>query len=161
MRTAAAADLSAITRIYNQGVEDRVATLEADEKSESDVEAWLWGSEDRSQMVVAEADGEVAGWAAYRPYSHRCAHAGVAEISIYVERTARGHGVGERLLAALEELARSRGVRKLVLFALPGNRAGRALYDKRRFREVGVFEEHGRLDGTLHDVLIMEKLLQP
>jgi L-amino acid N-acyltransferase YncA len=161
-RTAAAADLAAITRIYNQGVEDRMATLDGDPKTESQVAAWLWGeADDRSATVIAESEKEILGWAACRPYSHRCAHAGVAELSVYVERTARGRGVGERLLAALEALALSHGVRKLVLFALPGNRAGRALYVKRHFREVGTFEEHGRLDGTLHDVLIMEKLLRP
>ncbi len=154
------ADLPAITRIYNQGIEDRMATFEPDPKDEEQVADWLFrDDQDRYEVIVALAGGEVVGWAALRPYSHRCAYAGIADLSVYVERDARGKGVGARLLSDLEERARRHDFHKIVLFALSLNRAGLRLYAKRGFREVGVFKEQGKLDGRFADVTIMEKIL--
>jgi L-amino acid N-acyltransferase YncA len=155
-------DIPAITKIYNQGIADRIATLEVDGKAEDDVKRWLLDDQPtRYEVLVAESDGTIAGWAALRPYSHRCAYAGVADLSIYVEREARGKGVGEQLLVALEDRARSNDFHKIVLFTFPCNEAGQRLYRKRGFREVGTFREQGTLDGRLIDVLIMEKILEP
>ena len=159
-RIAVAGDLPAIARIYNQGIEDRIATLESDPKSEDDVAGWLFAEpRERYDVIVATASGATAGWAALRPYSHRCAYAGVADVSIYVERAARAKGVGGQLLAALEDRACAHGFHKLVLFALAHNLPGLALYGKRGFREVGVFKEHGTIDGRFADVVVMEKIL--
>jgi L-amino acid N-acyltransferase YncA len=102
------------------------------------------------------------------PDGPRCApiHIGVPTQALpisqfYVERDARGKGVGEQLLAALEESARSVDFHKIVLFTFPFNESGKRLYRKRGFREVGTFREQGTLDGRLIDVLIMEKILEP
>jgi L-amino acid N-acyltransferase YncA len=155
-------DIVEMTRIYNQGIEDRIATLEVDSKSQADVEQWLIDDPPtRYEVIVAEADGKLAGWAALRPYSHRCAYAGVADLSIYVERNARGKGVGDQLLTALEKRARENAFHKIVLFTFPFNEAGQRLYRKRGFREVGTFREQGTLDGRFVDVVAMEKILTP
>ena len=159
-RAATTADLDAITRIYNQGIEDRIATFELDPKTEEQVADWLLGDAlERYAVIVARAGSDTVGWAALRPYSHRCAYAGVADLSVYVERNARGKGVGQRLLEDLEERAVRNDFHKIVLFALSHNSTGLRLYAKRGFREVGVFHEQGTLDGRFADVTIMEKIL--
>ena len=50
--------------------------------------------------LVAELDGAVVGWTAVSAVLGRCVYAGVVEHSVYVAETARGRGVGHRLLAA-------------------------------------------------------------
>ena len=161
IRGASPEDIPIITKIYNQGIADRIATLEVEAKTEEDVRRWLLDEQPtRYEAIVAESAGAIAGWAALRPYSHRCAYAGVADLSIYVERDARGKGVGEQLLTALEERARRNDFHKIVLFTFPFNEAGQRLYRKRGFREVGTFREQGMLDGRSVDVLIMEKILE-
>ena len=152
--------MEAIGRIYNQGIADRIATLDADPKDQDAMAAW-WGQHgDRYAVLVAERhDGTIAGWASLNPYSHRCAYRGVADLSIYVERAARGTGVGSLLLGALQGVARERGFHKIVLFTFPFNADGQGLYRKHGFREVGVFREQGTLDGRFVDVMAMEKLL--
>jgi len=73
VRDASAADVSAIARIYAQGVEDRVATLEADAKSDDEIAAWLFGEPSgQYPVVVASVSGEVVGWAALRPATCPC-----------------------------------------------------------------------------------------
>jgi phosphinothricin acetyltransferase len=159
IRRAEAADLESIRRIYNEGIADRVATLDEDPKDSAEILDWWARHEERYAVLVAERDGEIVGWASLNPYSHRCAYAGVADLSIYVKRSARGSGVGKPLLAALEQTARANDFYKIVLFTFPFNEAGQRLYRGLGYREVGVFKEQGRLDGRPIDVMAMEKLL--
>ena len=160
VRRAEGADLSAIRQIYNQGIEDRVATLDEDPKSEVEIADWYRDRGDRFSVFVAERGGHVVGWASLNPYSHRCADRGVADLSVYVERGHRGTGVGTLLLRRIEQSATGQ-YHKIVLFALATNDGGRALYGKLGYRDVGTFKEQGRLDGHFVDVIAMEKLLKP
>lgn len=158
-REAAAGDLEAIRAIYNQGIEDRNATLETDPKSPEDIAAWWDQHDGRYAVLVAEdGSGNVVAWASLNRFSHRCAHNAIADLSIYVERSHRGHGVGSLLVPLVAQRARG-SFHKIVLHALNDNVAGKRLYTAAGFREVGVFREHGSLDGKLVDVVAMEKLL--
>jgi len=58
-RLAGPDDAGAIARIYNQGIEDRVATFETAPRSEADIRAQLAGKGDRYPTVVVERDGAV------------------------------------------------------------------------------------------------------
>lgn len=145
--------------IYNEGIEDRIATLDLEPKSAAEITAWWSEHDGRYEVVVAERGGEIVGWAALNPYSHRCAYDAVADLSVYVARAARGTGVGGALLHRIEHRARERDFHKIVLFTLPFNESGQALYRKQGYREVGTFKEQGTIDGRLVDVMAMEKLL--
>jgi phosphinothricin acetyltransferase len=102
-------DIPRIRDIYNQGIEDRIATLEEQPKTMEEMHQWFHQRSPRYAVLVAELNGEVQGWASLNPYSHRCAYAGVADISVYIDRSWRGKGVGSRLLRALEEKAKENG----------------------------------------------------
>lgn len=159
VRAAAASDLDAIREIYNQGIEDRVATLDTDPKTRDEMQAWWAQHGDRYAVLVAVDGDAIVGWASLNPFSHRCAHAAIADLSVYVARSYRGRGIGAALLQALEHHALAGGFHKIVLHALDGNEQGKRLYRKSGFVEVGVFKEHGMFDGKFVDVVAMEKLL--
>jgi L-amino acid N-acyltransferase YncA len=159
LRPALSDDAAAICAIYNQGIEDRVATLETDTRTPEERRAWLAGRGPRHPVIVAEAGGRVIGWGSLNAFSPRRAYEHVADLSVYVERGRRGRGVGRRILERLVGLAREIGYHKMVLAALPFNAAGVALYTRCGFSRVGVYREQGLLDGGWVDVLIMEKLL--
>src|SRR4051812_27466458 len=86
------ADAAAIAAIYNEGIADRQATFETDERGAEDVLGWL--GDGAPPLLVADDDGAVVGWARAGAYSDRCAYAGVGEYAVYVARAARGNGVG-------------------------------------------------------------------
>lgn len=160
VRPASAADAAAICTIYNQGIEDRVATLETELRTPEERRQWLAARGPRHPVIVAEAVGEVVGWGSLNSFNPRKAYDYVADFSVYIERRWRGKGVGSRLLSRLIELARELGYHKLVLSAFPTNPGGMALYEKFGFRTVGVYKEQGKLDGQWVDTIIMEKLLK-
>jgi phosphinothricin acetyltransferase len=162
IRPAAAAtprDIEAICAIHNQGIVDRIATLETALRAPEDTRAWLVERGPRHPVIVAEVDGTVVGWASLNRFNARAAYDAVADFSVYIERSWRGKGIGRQLLERLIELARGIGFHKMVLAAMAYNSAGLALYTDAGFTRVGIYHEQGQLDGQWVDVVIMEKLL--
>lgn len=158
IREAVAGDAAVIAAIYNQGIEDRGATFETELRSASDMTAKL-AERDRYPILVITDEDVVLGFAGLSAYRPRGCYAGIAEFSIYLTRTARGRGLGRQLLTALVDAARERGYWKLVSRIFPSNAASRAVCRACGFREVGVYEKHGHLDGRWLDVVIVERLI--
>jgi len=159
VRPATPDDAEAICAIYNQGIEDRSATLETELRTPSERRQWLSSREPRHPVIVAETGGGVVGWGSLNLFNPRDAYRHVVDFSVYVERGSRGTGIGRRLLERLIELARDLGYHKMVLSAFPFNPAGMALYEKMGFTRVGIYREQGLLDGKWVDTVIMERLL--
>lgn len=157
VRPARTEDAKAIALIFNQGIEDRVATFETHAQSAEDVAPAI-----REDLVlVAELHGEIVGWAKAGPYDD--AHDyydGVREATLYVDSSARRGGVGATLLRALAEAAAAAGHHKLVGKIFTSNRPSIALVRSLDWREVGVHERHGTLDGEWKDVLVVERVLR-
>jgi len=159
IRDAVPADAAGITAIYNQGIVDRIATLETEERTPEERAKWLAARGPRHPVLVAEVAGTVIAWGSLNQFNPRRAYDFVADFSVYVERTWRGKGVGGALLEALMARARQLGYHKMVLSAFPWNASGMALYKKFGFRMVGAYKEQGILDGKWVDTIIMEKIL--
>jgi phosphinothricin acetyltransferase len=159
VRNATFDDAGAIAEIYNQGIEDRIATYETERRSVDEQRAWLQAIAGCYPAVVAQADAEIVGWAGAGPYRARECYRGIGEFSMYVRRDWRGQGVGDMLVAALIIEAEKLGLWKLLSRIFPFNEASRALCRKRGFREVGIYEKHARLDGRWLNVVIVERLI--
>ncbi len=155
-RPATPADVDAIARIYNEGIADRIATFETRERTADDIRAWFNG---RHPVVVVEDDDTIVAFASTSTYRPRDCYAGIAEYSVYVARAARGRGAGEVAMRALITAAEAAGFWKLVSRIFPENVASLTLMARLGFRQVGIYEKHGQLDGVWRDVVIVEKLL--
>ena len=156
VRTATPADADVIARIYNEGIDDRIATFETSHRSAAEVRAWFTESH---PIVVVEDAGDVIAFASTSMYRPRDCYRGIAEFSVYVAREARGRGAGRTAMTALFDAARDAGLWKLVSRVFVDNQASRALLKAVGFREVGTYEKHGQLDGEWRDVVIVERLL--
>jgi L-amino acid N-acyltransferase YncA len=156
-RAAKPSDAPAIARIYNEGIDDRVATFETRHRTASEVVEWLDGR--HPVVAVEDDDGELIAFAATSIYRPRECYAGIAEFSVYAARSARGRGAGRAAMEALFIAARAAGFWKLVSRVFIENTASRSLLRSLGFREVGIYERHGQLDGVWRDVVIVEKLL--
>jgi phosphinothricin acetyltransferase len=159
-RAARLEDAPAIAEIYNQGIEDRMATFETEARS-ADTIARFIATQGSYPIVVVERDGDVVGAAWTGEYRPRRAYAGIAEVSVYVSREARGGGVGRMALHGIIEAAEAAGFWKLVSRIFPENVASRRLCTAVGFREVGIYRRHGKLDGRWRDCVIVERLLGP
>ncbi|MEP7290410.1 MAG: arsinothricin resistance N-acetyltransferase ArsN1 family A [Chloroflexota bacterium] len=158
-RSAVVEDAPAIAFIYNEGIQDRVATFETRLRSPDDIRIWF--NEPRYPLIVVEDEGRVIAFASTSLYRPRDCYAGIAEYSVYVARAERGRGAGRAALLALFAAAEAAGFWKMVSRIFVENLASRALMRSVGFREVGIYEKHGQLDGVWRDVVIVERLLRP
>jgi phosphinothricin acetyltransferase len=158
MRTRAAtpADAAAIARIYNEGIADRIATFETRPRTAADIAGWFDGVH---PIVVVEDAGSVVAFASCAAYRPRECYAKVAEFSVYVARDRRRAGVGRVALEGLVAAARGAGLHKLVSRIFPENMASRGMCRAVGFREVGVYREHGQLEGVWKDCVIVERIV--
>ena len=146
-------DWPEVGRIYSEGIATRNATFETEVPS--------WEEWDVAHFAphrfVAELEGEVAGWIALALVSIRCCYRGVGEVSAYVGKAARGRGVGTALLERLIESSEAAGIWTLETGVFPENEASLALLKRLGFREVGVRERIGQMDGVWRDVVLLER----
>lgn len=155
-RPAIPTDSPAIARIYNQGLEDRLATFETQPRLPEDVLKWFDATH---PIMVVEAEGEVIAFASTSTYRARACYAGIAEFSVYVAREARQRGAGRLAMEALLQEAERRGFWKLVSRIFVENTPSRSLMQRLGFREVGIYEKHAKLEGVWRDVVIVEYLI--
>lgn len=155
-RPAVPADSAAIAHIYNQGIEDRIATFETRRRSQADIESWFDGVH---PIVVVEDSEAIIAFAATSTYRPRDCYRGVAEFSVYVAREGRRRGAGRAAMLALLDAAEKAGFWKLVSRVFTENQPSRGLLAALGFRQVGVYERHGQLDAVWRDVVIVERLI--
>lgn len=159
LRPATEADISLIREIHNEGILDRVATLDLEPQSLEQKTQWFRQHGPREPIIVACDDGRVVGFAALSLFSPRICYAHVSSLSIYIARSHRGRGIGKLLLGEIFERGKSVGCRKIILNAFAFNESAMALYRSGGFRHVGTYERQGLLDGRWVDTVIMEKHL--
>jgi phosphinothricin acetyltransferase len=156
-RAAITSDAPAIADIYNQGIEEGMATFETRPRTAADIEQWLGG---RFPVIVVEDGGQIIAFASTSSYRQRECYAGIAEFSVYTARVERGRGAGRLAMEALIERAAAAGFWKLVSRVFVENAPSRALLKAVGFREVGIYLRHARLRGVWRDVVIVERLLE-
>lgn len=146
-------DWPTVRAIYAEGIATGNATFDAEPPS--------WEQWDRSHLaeprIVARVDGEVVGWAALAPVSERCVYGGVAENSVYIASSARGRGIGRRLLQALVQRAEWAGIWTVQTGIFPENIASLRLHERCGFRVVGRRERLGQMGGRWRDVILLER----
>ena len=146
-------DWPEIKNIYKQGIATGDATFES--------EAPDWEHWDKTHLsdcrLVAESGGKIVGWAALGSVSSRCVYNGVAEVSLYVRDSFRGHGIGTALLKVTIEESQRAGIWTLQSGTFPENVASIAIQKDCGFREVGIREKIGCMNGKWRDVVLMER----
>ena len=154
-RAASPEDSEAIARIYNEGIEERIATFETSPREAREIKAWF----DGIHPIVVEEEGMVISFANTTSYSPRACYSGVAEFSVYTASEARNRGAGILAMRALMEAAQEAGFWKLIARVFVENTPSRKLLSSLGFREVGIHEKHARLDGVWRDVVVVERLI--
>ena len=146
-------DWPAMQAIYLEGIATGHATFE------TNVPEWeKWDAAHlQNCRLVARMNEQIVGWAALSPVSSRCVYAGVAEESVYISLSARGQGVGKKLLGALVDLSEQNGFWTLQAGIFPENVASLRLHESCGFRILGVRERVGQMNGVWRDVMLLER----
>ncbi len=111
--------------------------------------------------LIAEVEGQIAGYAYAGPHSARAAYDWSANISVYLAADHHRRGLGRRLYDILVNLLRHQGYHSLFAGITLPNSASVALHTALGMKEVGIYKEVGFKFGEWHDVMWMGMPISP
>lgn len=159
IRLATAADLPAISAIYNHFVLRSTCTYQEEPDTPAERSAWFAAHGPEHPAIVAEQDGALVGWASLSRFSQRCAYRYSVENSVYVDYRYHGQGIGRALLAELLRLAQELGYHSVIAVISADQGPSLALHERCGFERVGVLREVGFKFGRWLDAAYMQKWL--
>ncbi|HFI0398719.1 GNAT family N-acetyltransferase [Streptococcus suis] len=159
IRNAQVEDAANLVAIYAPYVEKTAITFETQVPAVEDFANRIEKTLKKFPYLVAVEEGQIVGYAYASTYYARAAYDWTVEMSVYVQKEARGKGIGTLLYTALEEELTARGFKNfLACIALP-NLASIALHEKRGYQQVAHFKKVGYKFGTWHDIVWLQKSL--
>ena len=154
-------DLPAITAIYAQAVLHGTGTFELDPPDQPEMARRR--DDVRSKglpWLVAQARGQVLGYAYANHFRPRRAYRFCLEDSIYLHPDARGHGVGRVLLAELIGRCEAAGARQMLAVIGDAANAGSiGVHAALGFEHTGVLKASGWKFDRWLDVVLMQRAL--
>ena len=169
IRMASVYDAPRLLEIYAYYVEHTAISFEYDVPTLQEFQQRIARVLERHPYLVAELDGEILGYAYASPLIDRAAYNWSAEVTIYLDKNARGKGIGPKLYAALEDALKAGGIRNLyACIGVPTegeaddayiNRNSQNFHAHMGYHLVGTFQKCGFKGGRTLDMVYMEKFL--
>jgi L-amino acid N-acyltransferase len=159
IRPAAADDADAIRAIRNDVIERSTAMWTTQRLTLRDGKAWLEENLDRRSAFVAEANGEVIGFANWSPWRPKDGYRHTVEDSVYLVAGHQGRGIGAELLRTLITGASGSGAHVMMACIEATNAPSVALHARQGFEVVGTAREVGNKFGRWLDLTMMQLAL--
>ena len=151
-------DASACADIYAPYVVGSVASFEATAPPAAEIARRMRAAH---CWLLAERDGEIAGYAYGSTHNERAAYRWAADVAIYIDAAHHRAGIGRALYASLFERLRELGLWTLCAGVTLPNDASRGLHVAMGFVPVGTYRRIGWKDGAWRDVEWLQLDLRP
>lgn len=160
IRDARAEDAADILPIHNRAVGETTAIWRDALSDLAGREAWLAARQAAGfPVLVAEVDGQVAGFASFGDFRFGDGYHLTVEHSVYVAHDRQRLGIGRALMTALIERAHAMGLHAMIGGIESGNAGSIALHEALGFREVGRLPQVGAKFGRWLDLTFMQLML--
>jgi L-amino acid N-acyltransferase len=160
IRPARPDDIPALLGIWNPIIRDTMITFASIPKTADDLQQMIELKRcEGHAFLVAEADGQVAGFAAYGQFRAGNGYRHSMEHTIILGPAARGRGLGRALIEGLCAHARAAGVHSLLAGVSAGNPDGVAFHSALGFNLVARIPEVGHKFDKWWDLVLMQKIL--
>lgn len=161
LRAAEPRDMAAVAAIYGHHVLTGLASFETEAPDEREMRLRHDAIREKGfPYLVAELDGEVAGYAYASLYRARPAYRFTLEDSIYVHPGHAGRGIGRALLERLVEECERIGCRQLIaVIGDSANAPSIRLHEACGFVLTGTFRSVGFKHGRWVDSVLMQRTI--
>lgn len=161
-RNASPDDLKDIVDIYNSTIPSRMVTADTAPVSVESRMNWFREHNAGSRPLwVVEEEGRTIGWVSFQSFYGRPAYAATAEISIYLHASARGRGLGKKVLEHSILQSRSLGIKTLLGYIFAHNEPSLRLFRGFGFQDWALLPNIAVLDGVERSLIIVGKRITP
>ncbi len=149
IRKAAQKDIKPLLEIYNYEVVNSTSTFDLNPKTYEEWENWFFAHNVGSHpLIVAEIEGQVAGYASLSSYREKEAYKSTVELSVYVGADFRRRGVATALMNEILSMAREdENIHTVVSVITSENAGSEELHHKMGFTFCGTIHEVGEKFG--------------
>ncbi len=161
IRPVTKSDSKAIADIYRPYVEETVVSFETVAPTADVMSARIEEISNHYPYLVAEIDGEVAGYSYSHAWKERAAYAGTLESTVYINHKFKRQGIGRKLMERLIDECRFMGFDSLIACITADNEASCLLHEALGFTKVSHFKGVGRKFGRILDVVDYQLELKP
>ncbi|MBR3972308.1 MAG: N-acetyltransferase [Ruminococcus sp.] len=154
IRKAQKEDISPLLDIYNYEVLNSTATFDLNPKTLEQWTEWFYAHNvDNHPLIVAEIEGEVAGYASLSPYREKEAYKSTVELSVYVNKDYRQRGVATALMSEIIRMAKEDStIHSVVSVITSENEVSVQLHHKMGFTYCGTIHQVGEKFGRFLDI---------
>lgn len=154
IRTAQEKDIKALLSIYNYEVENSTSTFDLNPKTFEQWTEWYNAHNvGNHPLIVAEIDGEIAGYASLSSYREKEAYKSTVELSVYVDHNKRGRGVATALMQEILAMAKAdHTIHTVVSVITSENVVSEKLHYKMGFTHSGTIHQVGMKFGRYLDI---------
>ncbi|HEY5826372.1 MAG TPA: GNAT family N-acetyltransferase [Cyclobacteriaceae bacterium] len=157
-RNATLQDLDTIVSIYNSTIPTRMVTADTVEVTvESKINWFHEHSENKRPLWIMEKDNKIIGWVSFQSFYGRPAYDNTAEISIYLDKAARGKGLGKEVLKYVMERCEKYKIKTLLGFIFAHNEPSLRLFKSFGFEQWALLPNIAVLDGIERSLTIVGK----
>ncbi|NES19645.1 MAG: N-acetyltransferase [Symploca sp. SIO3E6] len=159
IRPAQPKDYGAIASIYNEAIAYGGITMDSQPYTAENIQAIVEKMNGREALFLAEIPEKKIGWGIIKRYSDRLGYQVCCETSIYLTFSETGKGYGRVIQKVLMEKVADYDYHHIVAKILADNQSSIRFHQKFGFEIVGIQKKIGLVNGTWHDVVIMQCLL--
>ena len=158
-RDATRNDLEKITEIYNSTIASRLVTADTEPVSVESKVKWFeeHSPVKRPLWVIENEAKEIVGWVSFQSFYGRPAYDATVEISIYLDPSQRGKGLGKQVLEYSITKAPEFGIKTILGFIFSHNEPSLKLFKHFGFEEWANFPNIANLDGVERSLTILGK----
>lgn len=153
-------DLEKIVGTYNASIPGRLATADLTPVSIESKQKWFdEHNEAKRPLWIITYNNEYAGWMSFSSFYGRPAYDATIEVSIYIEPSMQGKGIGKEALKFAEPEAKKRKINTLLGFIFGHNESSLNLFYKQAYAKWAHLPEIANMEGVLRDLIILGKKL--
>jgi L-amino acid N-acyltransferase len=158
-RPATIDDLSSINDIYNYYVYNSTCTFQTEPDTLENRIEWLKDHDDSYPVIVAEAGGDIIGWASLSQFKKRQAYRPTVENSVYIRYDKTGNGIGSMMMKEIIQQANEIGYHSIIAGISGDQDISIRLHEKFGFQKVAHLKAVGYKFNKWLDVLYYQLML--
>ena len=155
-------DLPKIVATYNSTVASRLVTADLEPVTIDSKQAWFDAhSPEHRPLWLVLVNNNYAGWMSFNSFYGRPAYAGTVEVSIYLEESARGKGLGKACLQKAMDACPGLSIKTLLGFIFDHNEPSLKLFYTMGFEKWAHLPKIANMQDAERGLIILGKRVAP
>lgn len=152
-------DLNIVKEIYDYYILNSTATFHVSPIQINELKEFIPVEDPKYKSFLIKIENNISGYCYFSQYKKRTAYDRTAEITIYLKPGITGKGIGIKVAAFIESLAKKAGIKILIAGITAENQHSIHLFEKCGYEKCAHLKKVGEKFGKILDVVYFQKFI--